>query len=266
MKKIRVKDIDICYETLGSGEPLVLIRGFTASKDEWSPRFLARLSQEYLVVTFDNRGAGNTEAPPGPFTMEQFADDTAGLMEALGMDTGYVLGESMGGMIAQELALDHPDRIRKLALCCTFCGGGEAAFPSQEVIEIMADRAGTPEEIVRRNLPVLFPQEWIAEHPSEIEDIVSRALRYPIREENAERQLEAILGFDSYGRLPAIEFPVLIACGSEDVIIPPVNSRTLNQMIPGSILVEYEHGGHGFIEQHPDEFALELLRFFGEQE
>ena len=263
MDTIKVGDIDICYRTQGGGYPLVLIRGFTASMEEWNPLLVDALAERYRVLVFDNRGAGNTTAPPGSFTMKQFADDTAGLMEALGIDRGYVLGESMGGMVAQEVVLNHPEKVEKLVLCCTFCGGDEAVFPSQEVIELMADRTGTPEEITRRGLPLLFPDAWIEENPDAIDAVVSRALKYPMAEENVERQFEAILGFSTFERLPEIECPTLVACGTVDRIVPRENSRILSGRIPDSTRIEFDGAGHGFMEQCREEFVEKFLEFLG---
>jgi pimeloyl-ACP methyl ester carboxylesterase len=264
LQTARIGDVHICYRVSGEGDPLLLIRGFTASMEEWNPHFIEALSRKYRVLTFDNRGAGRTEAPPGEFSMKLFADDTAGLMAALGIDGAIVLGESMGGMIAQELALNHADLVKKLILCCTFCGGEEAVFPSVEVIEEMSDREGTPEEIVRRGLHLLFPEDWISGHPDKVESVVERATRFPVAEDNAERQFTAILGHSTYQRLSHIACPTLVCCGSDDVIIPPENSRILASRIPLAEEIVFQGAGHGFIEQCGETFTKRLMRFIEE--
>lgn len=262
-ESVTVGDIDMHYRVMGEGRPLVMIMGFTANMDTWEPALLERLAARYRVLVFDNRGAGRTTAPPGAFSMRQFADDTAGLMETLGIESAFVLGESMGGMIAQEVALNHPEKVEKLVLCCTFCGGEQALFPETEVLEVLADRSGTPEDVVRRGLKIVFPDEWVESTPVQVEDFVKRALGHPISEENAERQAEAIFGFSTYDRLPQIDCPALVACGTSDVLIPPENSRILAGRIPGARLVEFPGGGHGFAVQFYEEFSTLLSEFLG---
>ena len=260
---VTVGDIDIHYRVMGEGKPLVMIMGLTANMDTWEPALLERLAGSYRVLVFDNRGAGRNSAPPGTFSISQFADDTAGLMDALGMGRAFVLGESMGGMIAQEVALRHPEKVEKLVLCCTFCGGEQAIFPGPEVLEVLTDRGGTPEEIVRRGLEIVFPDEWVESNPEQVEDFVRRALLYPICEENALRQGEAIFGFSTHDRLPGIDCPVLVACGTDDVLIPPENSTILADRFPDARLVEFPGGGHGFAAQFHEEFASKLSEFLG---
>lgn len=262
-ESVTVGDIDIHYRAMGTGEPLVMIMGLTANMDTWEPAMLDLLAERYRVIVFDNRGAGRTGAPPGDFSIAQFADDTAGLMEALGIERAFVLGESMGGMIAQEVVLRHPEMVEKLVLCCTFCGGEEAVFPEPEVIALLTDREGTPEEIVRKGLKIVFPEEWLNTNEEQVEDYVRRALLHPISVENAFRQGAAIFGFSAYERLPGIECPVMIARGTEDVLIPPVNSRILADRIPGSRLVEFPGGGHGFSAQNIEDFTSLLCEFLG---
>lgn len=262
-ESVTVGDLEMQYRVMGEGEPLVMIMGLTANMDTWEPALLERLAERYRVVVFDNRGAGRTGAPPGPFSMRLFADDTAGLMEALGLERAFVLGDSMGGMIAQEVALNHPEKVEKLVLCCTFCGGEQAVFPGPEVLAVLTDRTGTPEDVIRRGLAIVFPDEWVESNPGQVEDFVRRALLHPISDENAERQGEAIFGFSTYDRLPQIGCPTLVACGTADVLVPPENSRTLADRIPGARLVEFPGGGHGFSAQFHDEFARVLTEFLG---
>ncbi len=262
-EKVRVGDIEMNYRLVGEGKPLVMIMGLTASMDVWHPGFVEELAGRYRVLLFDNRGAGRTGAGEAPFTMRQFADDTAGLMDALGIERAFVLGESMGGMIAQEFAINHPGKTEKLVLMCTFCGGEQAQFPSQEVLDVLADLTGTPEDIARRGLTIGFPDEWVRSHPEVVEDVVSRTIQNPMSEENALKQGMAVFAFCTYDRLPEIRCPTLVMCGTEDVLIPPTNSRMLTDRIPGAKLVEFEGGGHGFHTQFHDSVAREVMSFLG---
>ena len=263
IKKARVGDIDICYQVMGSGHPLILIMGLTANMDWWDPQLLDQLSSRYRLLLFDNRGVGRTDAPEGEFSIEQFANDTAGLMEAVGIDHANVLGVSMGGMIAQELVLSHPEKVDKLILCATFCGGEKAVYADREVLMKMVDRSGTPEQQVRKTVTLLFPEDWLKEHEDYFRDFFRRYSIAPVTEENAMRQFMATVKFSTYDRLPTVQKPTLIACGTEDVIIPPENSRILAERIPRARLVEFEDAGHAFINQYRPRFLTLVTDFLG---
>ena len=263
MEKIRFGDADICYQVIGSGEPLVMIMGLTANMDWWDPELLDELSSRYRLLLFDNRGAGRSAAPEGELSIEQFADDTAGLMEAVGFDHANVLGISMGGMIAQELVLNHPEKVDRLVLCATFCGGQETVYADREVLMKLVDRSGTPEQQVRKTVTLLFPEHWLEEHEDYFQDFFRRYSVAPVTEENAMRQFMATVKFSTYDRLPTVQKTTLITCGTEDVIIPAENSRILAERIPGARLVEFGGAGHGFINQRRQEFVELLTGFLG---
>ncbi len=262
-RKVRVRDIDICYRTIGKGFPLVMIMGLTANMDWWDPEFINALSKKYHLVLFDNRGAGRTETPPGEFSIKQFADDTAGLMDALGIERAHILGVSMGGMIAQELALNYPWKVEKLVLCVTFCGGDKTVYASSEVLQKLTDLSGTLEERVRRFLALLFPEEWLSQNPNYLVEFTKRYMIAPTSDANAARQFMATTKFNTYDRLPEIQCPTLVACGSKDILIPPENSRIIAERIPGARLVEFEGAGHAFISQCRDKFLEILFNFLG---
>jgi pimeloyl-ACP methyl ester carboxylesterase len=157
MPKVRVNDIQIYYEVRGEGFPLVMIHGLGANLDWWEPRMVGELSKRFTTVLFDNRGAGRTEMSDRRCTMKLFADDTAGLMDALGISRAHVLGISMGGRIAQELVLNYPQKVEKLILCSASCGGKESVPPSEDVMKmLMADRsaaarAAVTEDFAKKN-------------------------------------------------------------------------------------------------------------------
>jgi pimeloyl-ACP methyl ester carboxylesterase len=262
MEFVKVGDIDVFYRVTGDGPPLVLIIGLTANMDWWDPGLIDALAGSFKVLTFDNRGAGRTAAPEdGDFSCEQFAGDTAGLMDALGIERAHVLGMSMGGMIAQEFALRYPEKLDRLVLCCTFPGGRNVVQADREVFKILVDRSGTPDELFERTLSIMFPAEWLETHREYLEGFKERYLRAPASDQNAARQFMATVRFDAYDRLPEIAAPTLVACGGSDVLIPPENSRTIAARIPGSRLVEYPGAGHAFINQVRDEFLGDLLEF-----
>ncbi len=158
---VPVGDINVAYRAQGQGEPVVLIMGYGSTMDMWDPHFLENLSSKYRVIVFDNRGMGNTTAPPGNFSIAQFANDTAGLMTALGIEKAHVLGWSMGSFVAQELAIRHPEKVNKIILYAGDCGGKEAVTPSPRVLSDLVNSSGSPEERGMRLFNLLFPKDWL---------------------------------------------------------------------------------------------------------
>jgi pimeloyl-ACP methyl ester carboxylesterase len=259
---ISVEDLEVNYELIGSGDALVLIMGLTGSLDWWDPVFLSSLADHHRVLVFDNRGGGRTVTPEeGEITCPQMADDTAGLMDALGIERAHVLGLSMGGMIAQELALNHAERVDRLVLCSTNCGRSGSVFATREVLKKLAERTGTPEAQVENFCSLTFCADWLESHSDEVEEFTERYLRSPATDRNADRQFQATVTFDACARIPGIDRPTLVACGTDDIIIPPENSRIIAGRIPGAKLLEYEGAGHGFIWERRDEFLSDLLGF-----
>ena len=263
MDKIRAGDIDIAYTISGNGHPLVMIQGLTATIDWWDPLFMEELSKRYRVLAFDNRGAGRTEAPDGDFSVELFADDTANLMDALGIQKAYVLGYSLGGMIAQELALRHPEKVEKLVLCATNCGASGWVVCDQEVLAVLTDRSGTLEDLVDRFCTVMFDRAWIEANRDQLSEFKRRYLIAPTPDHNAARQFMSTVKFDAYDRLGDIRVPTLVLTGADDVLIPAENSRIIAGALPGAQLKEYPGAGHGFPYQCRDEFLADVVEFLG---
>ncbi len=260
----RVEDLNINYELKGEGHPLVLIMGLTGSLDWWDPGFLDSLAERFRVLIFDNRGAGRTATPDdGEITIVQMAVDTAGLMEALDIDSAHVLGVSMGGMIAQELALDYPDKVDKLVLAATNCGTSGSVFATREVLKKLADRTGTTEEQVTRYCSLLFCEAWLESQQEDVREFTKRHLDALGNNQNAARQFMATVEFDACGQLPTVDKPTLVAHGTEDVLIPPENSKIIAGRIPGAKLIQYEEAGHGFIWERRDDFLRDLKEFLG---
>jgi len=161
---------------------------------------IQELSKKFKLVMFDNREAGRTDVSDRRYTIKLFADDTAGFMDALRISRSHVIGFSMGGMIAQELVLNHPEKVEKLVLCSTYCGGTKAVPPSEEITEmLLADRSAfSPQEIARMTIPLLFTEDFIKKNPDLVELSVQQILRAPISNEAFMRQLNAIMEFDTH--------------------------------------------------------------------
>ena len=256
MTKAQIGDIEMYYEVHGptrlpAGEaaPLLLIMGLGANATSWEMQ-IPEFSREYRVIAFDNRGSGRTDKPHSPYTMPQMAGDTIGLMDHLGIGSAHVFGMSMGGMIAQELALSYPHRVRTLVLGGTMAGGQNAVVASLPLIRQWVSTATLPlAQAVENGLRFLYSEEFIARNK---ERLVKRALKLAHLQpppHALQRQVMAVVQFNTYERLADIKTPTLIISGSEDKIVPRENSRILAEGIPDAELVELDGAGHGFLAE-----------------
>jgi pimeloyl-ACP methyl ester carboxylesterase len=262
---VHVNDIDIAYKCLGSGDPLVMIMGYGGSMDLWSPRLLQLLSASHRVYVFDNRGMGRSTSTDREYSVALFAEDTLGLMDALGIERAAVLGWSLGTEIAQELAIDHPNKVRKLVLISGTPGGKEKVAPNPKVMEQLGDSSGTALEKGLRLIGLLFPQGWLMSHPFLPSYFPIGASMNP--PERTRRQLSAMTSWDgSYARLGQIQSPTLIITGDSDVVVPPENSVLLAGGIRDSWLVRIPGGGHGVIFQYPEQIASDISVFLKDTE
>lgn len=266
MPAVKVGDINIYYETHGVGDPLVLIMGYGASS-RWCIRQIPAFSQEYKVILFDNRGTGQSDKPDIPYTMEMLAEDVAGLFQAIDIEAAHVYGISMGGMIAQELALRHPDKVISLILGCTIPGGSNTIMPDEEAVKILFDmerkKQLTPEEQVREALPFLCSQQFIDANPEITEELVLNMLEFITPLHVYRRQGEAIRRFNAYDRLHRITAPTLIMVGTGDRFAPVDNSRILSSRIPNAELILFDGAQHVFpweAEQQANEAVLDFLK------
>ncbi len=265
--RVKVADIEMYYERSGEGFPLLMIMGLGANLDWWDPREIEELSRRFETITFDNRGTGRTGASDKEFTIRLFADDAAGLMDALGIPKAHVLGISMGGMIAQELALNYPEKVERLVLCSTNCGGRKSIPASPETLGRLmgAGGAGTEEGVARGIVPQCFTRDFAAAHKDEVDLWIGRVLEAPTSSDTFLRQVHAIAGFDTYDRLRGIKIPTLVLHGRQDVLIPPENASVLAEAMPQARLVILEHSAHGLSEDLDDMIhaTTEFLRASG---
>lgn len=245
-----VNGIDIHFQRTGDGPRLLYLNGSGATLAT-SGVLLAPFADRFELLAHDQRGLGKTTIPPGPYTMADYAADAAGLLDHVGWQRCRVLGISFGGMVAQELAVSHPERIERLALLCTSPGGdGGASYPLHELADLpAAERASVGTKI----LDTRFTPEWLAEHDFDrmVADMMASrgaAERTDEQRRGEAAQLEARRHHDVWGRLPRITCPTLIAAGRYDGIAPPPNSEAIASRIAGSELRLYE-GGHAFFAQ-----------------
>lgn len=257
---ISVADISMGYRIFGSGYPLFLIMGYGSTMNLWEPGLISKLASQFKVVVFDNRGIGRSGAGTKAFSIEQFCEDTSGLMDALGIQQAHVLGWSMGSLIAQELVLRHPSKVNKLILYAAHCGA-EMFPPRPEIIQRLTDVTGTPQERGMRYINVLFPDNWLQNHGKRIGEIFFRPMGN-IPEETVGQQAMAIDAWKgSAGRLNEIRSPVLLIIGAEDCLVVPRNSCFMSEKIPKAQLDLIENGGHGLMFQYPDIFCEKIVGF-----
>jgi 3-oxoadipate enol-lactonase len=253
-----VNGLNVYYERTGTAptdesKRLLCVSG-TGGDLRQQPRMAAPFEDTFDVLSYDQRGLGQTSVPDGPYSMAGYADDAAGLLDLVGWDTCAVVGISFGGMVAQELAIRHPDRVRRLALCCTSSGGaGGASFALQEL-------AGRDPAEHLAIMDTRWDDAWRAENPDLAAMIIERFATSAASPGPGQRlQLEARSHHDTSDRLATVSCPTLVAGGQYDGIAPPANSEFLARSIPGARLRLFG-GGHGFFLQDPE--ALPVIVHF----
>lgn len=262
MAKVQVNGINLFYEVHGAGEPLLLIYGLAGRGNGWKFQ-VETLSSRFQIITFDNRGVGETDQPQEAFTLGDIADDVAGLLDHLGIASAFVFGISMGGMIAQEFALRHPDRVRKLALGCTHPGIKHCVASPAWVTEIFKSLPGKPrEQVVRECTPINYSPHTQQQRPELIESLVPLFVDNRQRLHGYTNQINAIWAFDVFDRLPQLSAPTLVMTGTDDVLVVPANSRIIAERIPNARLIEFPEAGHLFFIEKAEEVNQALLEFF----
>ena len=268
---VQVGDINIAYKRFGQGKPILFISGTSQTKDAWDPTLLLQLAAtNHTVIVFDNRGIGETTVGTKPFSIEQFANDTAGFLDALQIEKADVFGASLGSFVAQELVLNYPEKVDRLILHATYCGGNEAIYASGQVAEramILSSaevlQNMTAEEQAMVLAQIMFPQEWLEQHP----EILNTAIIQLAPSRSATPEIIQQQGFasatwkGSCDRLPNITQPTLLIVGDQDVLLPAANAVMMAQRIPNSWLVIIQGTGHGMAWQVPNEFSAIVQTF-----
>ncbi len=251
------------WEAHGRGEPVLLIMGLGVTLEGWS-RIGPALAERYRTILFDNRGVGRSDAPPGPYAVSDMADDAAAVLDAAGVDRAHVFGVSMGGMIAQELALGHPERIASLVLGCTNCGGRDVVPPSREVAAVLGARATMSRA---EAMWAMAPHVYDEHTPrARIEEDFARRLSAPVSAEGYFAQLAGIRAWSgTLPRLATIAAPTLVIHGETDQLIPPENGRVIASAIPNARLVMIPRASHMFTTDRFDAALDAVLSFLKEQ-
>jgi pimeloyl-ACP methyl ester carboxylesterase len=258
--KVELAGTELNYERAGEGEPLLLIQGMSANHLAWGQPFASLLERDFEVISFDNRGIGLSRPVTEAFSIAEMAADTAGLLDALEIESAHVLGISMGGMIAQELALAHPEKLRTLTLGCSYCGGegSQLMDPAdfQGLVEAMAsgDRRRVYRAMYELNLSPGFRAE-----ESRYAEFTAMAEALPAARETIGLQVQAITAHDTRERLPSLAAPTLVIHGTVDRVLGYPNGPLIASLIPGARLETYEDVGHMFWWEQPERSA-KLLR------
>jgi pimeloyl-ACP methyl ester carboxylesterase len=263
MPKLNANGIDIFYEVSGSGAPLVLISGLGYDSWMWH-RMVPGLAAQAQVITFDSRGVGQTDKPAGPYSADMLAADTAGLLEGLRIEKATILGHSMGGFVAQALALSRPDLINKLILSATNFGGPNHIPVTPEAMAVLADTAGDPLERLKRGILVSCTPGFGEAHPEIVEEWLAYRVQNPIEPASYQAQMAIGLGLLQVGfegRLNAVQAPTLILFGEDDKVVPPGNADLLAKEIPNHTIEILPKAGHFYPFDATDAAVAVILAF-----
>jgi 3-oxoadipate enol-lactonase len=253
----------IHYTVRGQGKTtILLLMGLGGHASEWGDPFLDRLTAKHRVVCMDNRGIGQSESRVESWSLSDMAGDACIVLDAMGVPSAHVAGTSMGGMIAQTLALEHPERVQKLVLMSTSFGGREAEPPTPEAAAVLLPVPGAPvADLQRRTLELLTAPEFARANAELIEQLSLERQRMPTRGRIFKAQMSAIMGSDRAQRVRGLRHPTLVVHGQDDLLIPVDNGKQLAARIPHARLVLFEGCGHFPHIEKPAECAAAMLEF-----
>jgi pimeloyl-ACP methyl ester carboxylesterase len=275
LKKVHVEDIDIAYKMLSKGDPILLVSGSSSDMNAWEPSTLRNLSSNHTVIVFDNRGVGNTTTGTKPFSIQQLANDTAGLLDALKIQKADVLGYSLGSFVAQQLTVMHPEKVNRLILVAASCGGKEGISQSPQLVNFFSEMVNksindipiTPQE-VKMLLSIPMGSAWMELHPNfleaipEAKDLFAGISSNTIKQQNDISQNWMATNWSGIcDELTKISNPTLIITGTHDNNVPTANSLIIAGKIPGAWLVQIKDAGHALFVQYPDKVNRVLQTF-----
>jgi len=279
-KKVHVGDIDIAYKMLGKGDPVLLFNGASDGMDAWDPSFLEGLSSNHMVIAFDTRGIGNTTTGSKPYTYQQLANDSAGLLDALKIPKADVMGYSLGSYIAEQLAIMFPDKVNSLLLVASSCGGKDHTPKPPELIKLQSDivnkslnNVSISHEEMKELVSASLGSGWIRLHPESLDipaNITTlQQLKPGLPPEIANNQNNVGKHWEdnpnwsgACDELAKLAKPTLVITGTDDNMYQPhVNSLKIVEKIPGAWLVQIEDAGHAVMDQYPEEIAKILNTF-----
>jgi len=265
MPKIKVNDIQLYYEVHGAGTPLVLISGLGYPLWQWH-LMVPYLEKHFQVITLDNRGVEQTDKPAGPYTASMLAKDTVGLLDALGIDKAVVMGHSMGGFIAQAMALEYPERVSKLILASTNFGGPRHVPVTPEAMAVLSDVTSDPLTRLRNGIVISTAPGFAERRPELIQKWLNWRVANPLDLAGYQAQmgigialLAEVAAFEN--KLPNISVPTLILFGADDKVVPSANANLLAKQVPSSQIRILPDAGHFFPLEVPEEAAEVVIQF-----
>ena len=280
LEKVRVGDIDVAYKMFGKGDPILLFNGASDGMDAWDPSFLTGLSSNHTVIAFDQRGIGNTTAGSKPYTYQQLANDTAGLLDALKMPKADVMGYSLGSYLAQQLTIMYPDKVNSLVLVGSSCGGKDHTPKPPEFIKLQSEivnkslnNVSISQEEIKSLVAGSLGTGWIKLHPESLEGFENittlQQLKPGLPPEIANNQNNVGKHWEdnpnwsgACDELAKLAKPTLVITGTDDDKYQPyVNSLKIVEKIPGAWLVQIKDSGHAVMDQYPDEISKILNTF-----
>ena len=271
VKKVHVGDIDVAYKMLGKGDPILLFNGASDGMDAWDPSFPRILSSNHTVIAFDSRGLGNTTTGSKPYTYQQLANDSAGLLDALKIQRADVMGYSLGSYIAQQLAIMYPDKVNSLVLVGSSCGGKDHTPKPPEFLKLQSEivnkslnNVSISQEEMKGLVSASLGSGWIRLHPESLENIPTLQQAKPglspdamNNQNNVGKHWEDNPNWSgACDELAKTARPTLVITGTDDNNYQPhVNSLKIVEKIPGAWLVQIKDAGHAVMDQYPEEIG-----------
>jgi len=266
MPIIETNGIRLAYEIQGKGHPLLLITGVGYCGWFWG-KVVPKLAEHFQLITFDNRGAGDSSKPDGPYTVPMMAEDTAGLLGALRIEGAYVMGHSLGGFIAQELAVTYPELVSKLILASTNHGGPNVIPITPQALEVLTNREGDPLALIRRGIDVACAPGFAKQQPNVVQDLIDYRLRNRVPPAQYSAQVMAGAGMGNLSeeivleRMASIQVPVLLLFGEHDTVTPPGNAKLMAEKLSNAQVVILPGVGHIFPIEDPQATVEALVNF-----
>ncbi len=260
MPSLNVRDLAVHHELRGDGPPILCIMGWRANLDWWPPALIESLARRHRVILFDNRGSGRTRDPGGKISMTSLADDAAALLAALAVPRAHVLGVSMGGMIAQELALRHPGLVDRLVLGATHCGRRGVRW-TRDMSRAWARLLRRPWKLEEHLAYLLFSRDLAVSDPARWAEFVRVVKAAPAPHWASAKQLRAIFAHDTWQRLPDITADTLVVAGDRDLMVPPANSDILAARIPRARLVKFPGASHAILRDRVEDLGRLIPEF-----
>src|SRR5919112_2043293 len=279
LKKVRVGDIDVAYKMFGKGDPIILFNGASDNMDAWDPSFLKGLSSNHTVIAFDQRGIANTTIGSKPYTYQQIADDAAGLLDALKIPKADVMGYSLGSYLAQQLTMMYPDKVNRLILVASSCGGKDHTPKPPEFLELQSEivnnslnNVSISQEEMKSLVSASLGSGWIRLHPESLdipENITLQQAKPGLTPEILNNQNNVGKHWEdnpnwsgACDELAKLDKPTLVISGIDDnMYAPHVNSLKIAEKIPGAWLVSIKNAGHAVVDQYPEEVGKIMNTF-----